>query len=510
MSENINSNVQPLQQPPPALQLVVATDDKGGIGKAGKLPWSLTEDLKYFRDLTTQTRDIGKQNVVIMGRKTWDSIPVKFRPFKNRINIVLTRQGINNNGFSSLTASSPYYQFLDFQSALAWIQSEQQQIENVFVIGGGEIYRQTLQDPDILQYVQAIHLTRVQGNFDCDTSLCDINQGLFRVWAATAPRISRKEGQLEGTRYSYIVYSKKNAASEFLPPVGAIPRHEEFQYLDMIKQIMSSGEFKGDRTGTGTLALFGQQMRFNLRHTFPLLTSKRVFWRGVVEELLWFIRGSTDSRELSKNNVKIWDDNGSRQFLDQNGFQDREEGDLGPVYGFQWRHYGAEYDDAKTDYSGKGIDQLKLVIDQIKNNPDSRRIILMAWNPSVIKQMALPPCHMMCQFYVNNGELSCQMYQRSCDMGLGVPFNIASYALLTHLIAHVCNLEVGEFIHVLGDAHIYTTHLEALKKQLQNQPRHFPVLEFKRRVSDIEDFKYDDFELVGYQPHAKIQMEMAV
>eukprot|EP01023_Acetabularia_acetabulum_P029792 TRINITY_DN28077_c0_g2_i4.p1 TRINITY_DN28077_c0_g2~~TRINITY_DN28077_c0_g2_i4.p1 ORF type:complete len:548 (-),score=51.56 TRINITY_DN28077_c0_g2_i4:223-1866(-) len=493
------------------LQLLVATDDKGGIGKAGKLPWSLPQDLKYFKDLTSQTRSRDKFNAVIMGRKTWESIPSKFRPFKDRINIVLSRQGIkldDNNGES--IGGSSCRQFSDIKDALEWISAEQQHIENVFVIGGGEIYRQALTEPDIVQHVQAIHLTRVEGDYNCDTFLCDINVGLFRVWATTPPRISRKEGQLEGIRYSYMIYTQNSTINNFLLPAASIPKHEENQYLEMIKEIMINGEFKGDRTGTGTLAVFGRQMRFNLRHTFPLLTSKRVFWRGVVEELLWFIRGCTDSKDLAKVNVHIWDDNGSRQFLDSNGFKHREEGDLGPVYGFQWRHFGAEYYDAKTNYGGKGIDQLKMVIDQIKNNPDSRRIILSAWNPAATQHMALPPCHMMCQFYVNNGELSCQMYQRSCDMGLGVPFNIASYALLTHIIAHICSLEVGDFVHTLGDAHVYTTHLEALHKQLQNQPRHFPVLEIKRRVTDIEDFKFDDFELIGYKPNAKISMAMAV
>uniref|UniRef100_A0A8B9DFM5 Thymidylate synthase n=1 Tax=Anser cygnoides TaxID=8845 RepID=A0A8B9DFM5_ANSCY len=220
--------------------------------------------------------------------------------------------------------------------------------------------------------------------------------------------------------------------------------------------------------------------------------------------------GSTNAKELSAKGVKIWDANGSREFLDKQGFCTREEGDLGPVYGFQWRHFGAEYKDMHTDYSNQGVDQLKNVIDMIKTNPDDRRIIMCAWNPKDISLMALPPCHALCQFYVLNGELSCQLYQRSGDMGLGVPFNIASYSLLTYMIAHVTGLKPGEFIHTLGDAHIYLNHVEPLKIQLQREPRPFPKLRFLRKVDDICDFKAEDFQIEDYNPHPPIKMEMAV
>eukprot|EP01025_Chloroclados_australasicus_P040767 TRINITY_DN4276_c0_g1_i1.p1 TRINITY_DN4276_c0_g1~~TRINITY_DN4276_c0_g1_i1.p1 ORF type:complete len:572 (-),score=34.43 TRINITY_DN4276_c0_g1_i1:540-2234(-) len=521
----------------PALQLVVAVDDKFGIGKDGKLPWSVSEDLQYFKDLTSSAEQVGKQNAVIMGRKTYDSIPEKFRPLKNRLNVVLSRSAGNKNDENVQMQSNVIHasrddkhqdngankqlqipqkiQLTSILEAVEWLQTKQDVIENIFVIGGGEVYRQVLTDPQLLQFLQAIHLTIVEGDFECDTFLPEIDTEIFDVWTATSPKISRKKGQMEGIRYSYLVYTRRNSnnsesSSRFALPRATLPKHEEYQYLSLIKDIMTSGEYKGDRTGTGTIAQFGKQMRFNLRYKFPLLTTKRVFWRGVVEELLWFVRGSTNSKELEKVNVHIWDDNGSRQFLDANGFSDREEGDLGPVYGFQWRHYGAQYTDMKQDYSGQGLDQLEMVIDQIKNNPNSRRIILTAWNPVVIHQMALPPCHMTCQFYVCNGELSCQMYQRSCDMGLGVPFNIASYSLLTHMIAHVCDLRVGDFVHVLGDAHVYTNHIDALYQQLENQPRHFPELRIGRKVTNIQDFRFEDFELIGYKPHAKIQMKMAV
>jgi len=284
--------------------------------------------------------------------------------------------------------------------------------------------------------------------------------------------------------------------------------HPEHQYLELINQILLKGDYKSNRTGINTYSIFGAQMRWNL-DTFPLLTTKRVFWRGIVEELLWFIRGDTNSKHLEEKGIKIWSDNGSRKFLDSRGLN-YEEGDLGPIYGFQWRHYGATYKGCNADYSNTGIDQLKQVIDKIKNNPNDRRIIMTAWNPEQVDEMALPPCHMFCQFYVSGNKLSCQLYQRSADVALGVPFNIASYALLTYMIAHVCGLEPYEFIHTLGDTHIDETHIDGLKEQLTRIPKPFPTLRIKRQVSDIEDFKFEDFELIGYDPYASIDMKMVV
>lgn len=286
--------------------------------------------------------------------------------------------------------------------------------------------------------------------------------------------------------------------------------HEEYQYLHLVKSILEKGHKKSDRTGTGTLSIFGAQMRFDLSKHFPLLTTKKLYWKGIVEELLWFIKGNTNTRDLAKKNVHIWDANGSRQFLDSVGLTHYEEGDVGPIYGFQWRHYGAQYSGCHADYKEQGIDQLSQIIATLKSNPDSRRIVMNAWNPIDVPKMALPPCHIMCQFYVAEGRLSCQMYQRSCDMGLGVPFNIASYALLTRMIAHVCNLLPGELIHTLGDTHIYLNHIEALKEQITRQPKPFPVLQFKRDISNIDDFCYEDIELKNYEYHSNLKMEMAV
>ncbi|WVR04688.1 thymidylate synthase [Kwoniella sp. DSM 27419] len=304
----------------------------------------------------------------------------------------------------------------------------------------------------------------------------------------------------------------------------ANPEHEEYQYLDLISKIISTGQTRPDRTGTGTIALFAPpSLRFSLaNNTLPLLTTKRVFLRGVLAELLWFVEGCTDAKKLSDQGVGIWDGNGSREFLDAAGLGHRRVGDLGPVYGFQWRHFGAEYTDADGDYTGKGVDQLKEVCWKIMNRPTDRRIILSAWNPKDLPLMALPPCHMFCQFYVTLPEpsdpegtkpkLSCLMYQRSCDLGLGVPFNIASYALLTHMIAHVTGTEAHEFILQMGDAHVYRDHVEPLKTQLEREPRDFPTLKFARtreEIGDIDGFKVEDFVVEGYKPLGKIEMKMS-
>lgn len=288
---------------------------------------------------------------------------------------------------------------------------------------------------------------------------------------------------------------------------------EETQYLDLVKRILAEGALRGDRTGTGTLSLFGAQMRFSLRNNrFPLFTTKRVFLRGVAEELFWFLRGDTNAGNLRARGVRIWDANASRAFLDARGLHGNEEDDLGPVYGFQWRHFGAAYRGMHADYSGEGVDQVRNCVERIRINPEDRRILMSAWNPVDVDKMALPPCHVLAQFYVANGELSCHLYQRSADMGLGVPFNVASYALLTVLVARVCGLRPGDFVHSLGDAHVYLNHVGALREQLAREPRAFPKLFVSDRADlrELEDVTFEDLRLEDYRPHGPIPMEMAV
>ncbi|KAI9124093.1 hypothetical protein K1719_005393 [Acacia pycnantha] len=521
VTPNGNVSVSSPHNPQRTYQVVVAATRDLGIGKDGKLPWRLSCDLKFFKEITMATSDPGRRNAVLMGRKTWESIPLRNRPLPGRLNVVLTRSGRfdiattenvvicgSMSSASELLAASPY--------CLS--------IEKIFVIGGGQVFREALNAPRC----EAIHITEIETSIECDTFMPPIDSSVFRPWYSSFPMVENN------IRYSFTTYVRVRSSAanhlnqnadtnsdfisdstkigvnnfSFLPKM-IFERHEEYMYLRLIQEIVSEGTCKDDRTGTGTLSKFGCQMRFNLRRSFPLLTTKALFWRGVVEELLWFISGSTNAKVLQEKGIHIWDGNASREYLDSIGLTEREEGDLGPIYGFQWRHFGARYTGMHSDYSGQGFDQLLDVINKIKNSPDDRRIILSAWNPADLKLMALPPCHMFAQFYVANGELSCQLYQRSADMGLGVPFNIASYALLTCMIAHVCELVPGDFIHVIGDAHVYCNHVRPLQDQLQNQPRPFPTLKIKPKM-DIDSFAASDFELVAYNPHRKIQMKMAV
>ena len=285
----------------------------------------------------------------------------------------------------------------------------------------------------------------------------------------------------------------------------------ESQYINLIKHILENGISKDDRTGVGTLSIFSYNMTFNLRESFPLLTTKKVYWKGVVEELLWFISGSTDSNKLKEKGVKIWEGNSSREFLDRRGLTHYDQGDIGAGYGFQWRHFGAKYTNMYDSYEGQGVDQLKDVIYKIKNTPDDRRIIMSAWNPTDLDKMALPPCHIFVQFWVdtNKKELHSQMYQRSCDVGLGVPFNIASYALLTCIIAKLCNLTPGDFHYCMGDTHIYKNHIDAMKLQITREPYDFPKIKIKD-ITDIDNIKFDDIELIDYKYYENIKMNMAV
>ena len=290
------------------------------------------------------------------------------------------------------------------------------------------------------------------------------------------------------------------------------------QYLDLCRLVLEKGTKKEDRTGTGTISYFGCQARYDLSEGFPLLTTKKVHLKSIIHELLWFLSGETNIRPLCLNGVKIWNEWPYEIYCKSPDYQgetmeeyiqkviDDEEfaakhADLGPVYGKQWRAFGVDAFE---------VDQLKRVIQQIKENPTSRRLIVVAWNPLVIDQMALPPCHMMFQFYVSDNKLSCMLYQRSGDIFLGVPFNIASYALLTMMVAHVTGLEVGEFVHTIGDAHIYSNHIEQINLQLSREPRELPKMKILRKVENIEDFKYEDFELVDYHPHGRIKGKVAV
>jgi len=277
-------------------------------------------------------------------------------------------------------------------------------------------------------------------------------------------------------------------------------------YLDLLEEVLTKGRVRGDRTGTGTVGLFGHQMRFDLADGFPLLTTKKLHLRSIIHELLWFVRGETHVAPLQEAGVRIWNDWATAEQTARFG---REAGDLGPVYGHQWRNYGASENPDGT-YARDGFDQLQCVLDTIRTNPNSRRIIVTGWNPKEADQVALPPCHTLFQFYVQDGALSCQLYQRSADIFLGVPFNIASYSLLLMMVAQVSGLKPGEFVHTMGDAHLYSNHLDQARLQLTRTPRPRPTMGLDESVSDLFDFRFEHFKLEDYDPHPHIKAQVSV
>jgi len=448
------------------MNIIVAIDKKRGIGLNNKIPWSFKEDLQYFRKITLHS-------VVIMGKNTWNSLPSAYKPLSKRHNIVVSTTKKEKDGEDFLAKS--------FEEAFTHAKSIDKPI---FIIGGARLYKSAIDSSDC----QKIYITYVDGAYDCDTFF---------------PNLS--------SHYRLKTYEKKNQLT-FTVYERTSETHPEKTYLNALSRIIKSGNSRDDRTKIGTKSIFGMQFRYSLQDGFPLLTTKRMYWRGILEELLWFLKGSTNIQELRDKKVHIWDGNSTREYLDSIGLYDREEYDGGPIYGFNFRHYGAKYVDCHTDYSGQGYDQVTECLRLIREKPYSRRILINLWNPNELKNMVLPPCHAVYQFYVNDNKLSCSMYQRSGDMGLGVPFNIASASLMTYIFAKLTGLEPYEFIHTIGDAHVYNNHIEALKKQLDREPRPFPklVINDKKIYKKVEDFEASDFKIDCYSCYPSIKMKMAV
>ena len=453
-------------------KFIIATDAHYGISKAGHIPWSLPEDLHHFRHRTMGQR-------VIMGRKTWDSLPR--RPLPGRTNIVLTSDPTQLIDFDKVD-----YIVRNHDELRILMEDDQDN----YCIGGASL----------LDYMNRhfrctdIFWTKHRESYDCDLS---IKSTLFAM-----------------LEHGYLRSITEIPNASIRHYIIDHHRHAELQYLDLVADVIQHGESRLDRTGVGTVSRLGAQMRFDLRRGFPLLTTKKTFFRGIVKELLWFLRGSTNATELQQDGVHIWDGNTSRQFLDDHGFTDRETGDGGPIYGFNFRHFGAEYQTCHTDYNGRGFDQVANVLHLIRTDPHSRRMLINLWNPAQLDQVVLPACHVLYQFYVsgpNNEYLSCSMYQRSGDLGLGVPFNIASASLMTHLFATLTGKIAKEFVHTIGDSHVYSNHITALEEQLHRRPIAFPQLRIcQRDQQQVEDFRYEDFILESYESHDPIRMNMAV
>lgn len=452
--------------------IIVAISKNWVIGKGNEIPWKSKEDMRFFRKTTTGS-------IIIMGYKTFQSIG---RPLPNRLNIVINREISGDNYFEEREG---VFHVASLEGAFNCV-GHLSPGKRVFVIGGGKIYREALNHPDLNQ----VYLTKINVKVDGGDVTFPRLKDNFQL-------VSVNRGSSEDLEFR--VYKRTDK------------KHEEYQYLEKIDEIMREGTVCKDRTGVGTKSLWGAQMVYDISENFPLLTTKRTFLRMIIEELLWFLRGSTNNKELKDKNVHIWDGNMTREFLDKKGLTDREEDDGGPIYGFNFRHFGAEYKDCHTDYTGQGYDQVQEVLRLIREEPDSRRIIINLWNPTVLKDMVLPPCLFAYQFRVYGDKLSCAMVQRSGDMGLGVPFNIASATLMTYIFAKLTGKKPDKLVHTIHDTHVYLNHEEALKKQVGRVPYPFPIMNLKDTGQKcVEDFKLEDFEILGYESYSVLKMKMAV
>lgn len=445
-----------------------------GIGKNNKLPWNSTEDMKHFKQITCENSE-GNENIVIMGRNTYESIG---KPLKNRINIVITSKQIDN----VICVNS-------FIKALMTAYNIKRR-RYIFVIGGKKVYEEALTHPNL----ESIYHTIIdyEGQ-DCD--VC-IDEDFLNVKGFT-----KKNLLYDDTQNYYYKYE----------------RNIRNTYHDLLEYILYHGEERQDRTETGTISVFcPDNLVFDLTYKFPLITTKFVPLRIVFEELMWFLRGQTDNKILQSKSVHIWDGNSSKEYMEKIGLKDKyPDGELGPVYSAQWRNFGGKHILTEKNHIASpetnGFDQIKFVIEELKTNPFSRRILVSAYNPLVLKEIALPSCHYTFQFYVRKGDyLDCKMCMRSTDVFLGLPFNIASYSLLTMMIANMTGYKPGKLYISFGDAHIYKNHIEQVKLQLSRTNREFPVVEIIKTPEHIEDWEFDMFNVVGYNPHPIIKGDMSV
>uniref|UniRef100_A0A6C0BSR8 thymidylate synthase n=1 Tax=viral metagenome TaxID=1070528 RepID=A0A6C0BSR8_9ZZZZ len=485
--------------------IVVSVNQNNIIGVNNDLLISSKDDLHNFYLITTNQYPEGPLNKVIMGYNTWLSLPDNVKPLKKRMNIVISK-----NNKDKIKQTETLKVFENLYHCYKWC--EENNSGRNFIIGGGQLFEESLKSEFI--NINIIYLTRFYDGYRYQfldkkrdnvkflpTNILDYTETISSKVYNLDCNVYTKERnyKTEKLETHFIIYQNKLNVN-----------NEEKQYLDILLKILKQGTLTETRNGN-TLSLFGEKMVFDMSKGFPLLTTKKMGYKTILRELLWFISGSTSNQKLKDKNVHIWDLNSTREFLDSRGL-DYEEGDLGPVYGFQWRHSGAEYKDCNTNYKGQGVDQLQNIIDLIKNEPNSRRIIMNAWNPYDLDKMALPPCHVMCQFHVNTTDktLDCQLYQRSGDMFLGVPFNIASYSFLLHIIAGITGYKPGKLIHILGDCHIYSEHISSVNEQLGRVPINFPKLKINENIFNkkIDDITEDIFQITNYKSYDKISAPM--
>lgn len=475
---------------------IVAVGRNLGISNSEGIPWYIPDDLKHFKTLT-----LG--HVVIMGSKTFMSLPDSVRPLPQRFNIVLTKTP--NDPMFTQYKTDKNVMFTTYEDCCDYISSQKTYInlnKTLFIIGGSEIYKL------FSNVFTRIYLTHIDKNVtDDDTNSIKYFPNITKQFEITS---YSDNFCFQGTTYRFITYDRKNMNTIYL---NETTNHDR-EYLRLCHKVLDNGEYRKDRTGTGTMSIFGEQMRFDISSTIPILTTKRIPWKSCIEELLWFLRGDTNAKLLDDKGVKIWNDNSSRHFLDERGLHHLQEGDCGANYSFQWKHFGAEYVDCNTEYSRQGTDQIAYIENLLKNDKYSRRIFLSGWNPNDLNKTVLPPCHVSAQFYVDkNDKLHCHMYQRSCDMFLGVPWNILSYSVLTYILAIRCNLNgPGSLVISTGDTHIYNDHINQVKTQLKRDVLCNSKLEVNPEIKNKEwnQITIDDFHIIGYYPHPSIKGKMSV
>lgn len=482
------------------IKIIVAYSKKTrGIGKDNLLPWHLKCDMKHFKKNTINCAS-HPENAVIMGRNTWESIPEKFRPLPNRKNIVVSTSGkINGEKENCIVVHS-------LDEGIRYAQNKA--CPTCFIIGGAQLYSSAIHNPKVV----SIMVTEIYKHYECDTFFPDfMKECNDNPFVMTNVSQFQREGD---TYYRFIEYYRVNQLEIDNRGKSIWENKVEKQALDSMRQIVEHGQERIDRTGVGTRSLFGMQWKYDLTDTFPIWTSKRIFFRAIFEELRLYMSGKTDNAILQKEKIHIWDGNTTREFLDKRGLPHYKEGDMGETYGFNMRHFGAEYKGCEQDYTGKGYDQLQNVLDLIKNDPASRRMLITLWNPSTTHKASLPACMFQYQFYVNEKDkrLNLQVYLRSSDYFLANNWNVCTGALLVHLICNLKDIDLtpGELTVVTGDTHIYLSHLEAVAENLKRTPRPFPALHITEPKEKLTDYVYDDIKLIDYCPLPNIKAEMAV
>ena len=490
--------------------IVAYTFGNQGIGLKGALPWHIPADMAYFKQITSSlplsnvmtsvSAAINIKNVVVMGRKTWDSIPQRFKPLENRFNIVITNSGVTHAEYADNQDNVIFVNWETF----AKMELSTEKYGKIFIIGGETIYTKCLELGS--SKIEKIYTTEIYNySGECDTSFPKFK---YQSIASVSPFM-----QSNGYWIRHITYNV--GFSYFGGEAPCWFNGEEYNYLQLMRGILDNGVSVDDRTGVGTLSRFGEMLKYNLRDTFPLTTTKRIPIRQVFEELLFYISGKTDNAILQAKNIHIWDGNTTRAFLDKRGLTHYKEGDFGETYGFNMRHYGGEYRGCEVEYGADyGYDQLANAINLIKMDPTSRRIIIDLWNPATQHKAALPSCLCKYQFNVNvtKKELNLTIYLRSSDYFLANNWNTCTGAFLVHMICNIegVNLTPGDLTVFIADAHIYKTHIEQVKQNLERVPYPYPKLVVKEKKANIEAFCWDDFELLGYKTHPAIKAPMAV